>query len=393
VSTATGSRAVQISGPGEPLLGSRPPRRRRRRLLTGVLVIGLGTAGAIVAVTHPFDNASRAAAGVADNAAAIATATVTKQDLSSQTQVAATLGYAGSYSVINQAPGIITSLPPIGRVVSQGQVLYEVDASRVVLLYGLIPAYRALSEGTSASATTGPDVRELNADLVALGYATTSEIARGSDEFTWRTKYALERLQAHLGVAQSGTLGLGQAVFLPTAARITVQLATLGVPAQTGGPILTATSTTPVVTIDLDAAQQSEVNVGDTVTITLPNTQTTPGVVSSVGTVATAPAPGATNTSPTVTVDVTPSHPAAIGSFDQAPVEVLITTASAKNALVVPVDGLLALASGGYAVEEISQDGAHHLVGVSLGLFDDANGLVQIVGSGLAAQRIVVPAA
>ena len=55
------------------------------------------------------------------------------------------------------------------------------------------------------------------------------------------------------------------------------------------GPVLGITSTRPQVTIALSAAQQSSVKVGDQVTITLPNKQTTPGVVSSVGTVAKAP--------------------------------------------------------------------------------------------------------
>ena len=37
-------------------------------------------------------------------------------------------------------------------------------------------------------------------------------------------------------------------------------------------------------------------------------------------------------------------------------------------------------------------DGTHHLVGVTLGLFDDDAGLVQVTGTGLAAgQRVVVP--
>jgi hypothetical protein len=131
------------------------------------------------------------------------------------------------------------------------------------------------------------------------------------------------------------------------------------------------------------------------VTITLPDNQTTPGVVSSIGTVATTPS-GANggSTTPTVTVDITPSDPAATGSLDQAPVQVAITTASVPSALVVPVNALLSLASGGYAVEAVSAGGVHHLVPVSLGLFDDADGLVQVSGSGLASgQHIVVPSA
>ncbi len=63
-----------------------------------------------------------------------------------------------------------------------------------------------------------------------------------------------------------------------------------------------------------------------------------------------------------------------------------------RNALAVPIDALLALANGGDAIEEIDADGVHHLVAVTLGLFDDAAGLVQVSGSGLSAgQFVVVP--
>jgi hypothetical protein len=161
--------------------------------------------------------------------------------------------------------------------------------------------------------------------------------------------------------------------------------ASLGAPAA--GAVLSATSARHVVTIALDAAQQSLVKAGDKVTITLPTGRVTPGAVSSVGKVAT----GGNN--PTITVTVTLNHPKAAGALDQAPVTVSITTATAPNALVVPVGALLARAAGGYAVEEVSPAGRHHLVPVTLGLFDDAAGLVQVSGAGLAAgQRVVVPA-
>jgi hypothetical protein len=47
--------------------------------------------------------------------------------------------------------------------------------------------------------------------------------------------------------------------------------------------VLVISSTAPQVTIELNAAEQSSVKVGDAVSITLPNEQTTPGVVRSVG--------------------------------------------------------------------------------------------------------------
>jgi hypothetical protein len=91
-------------------------------------------------------------------------------------------------------------------------------------------------------------------------------------------------------------------------------------------------------------------------------------------------------------VGVTPSDPAATGTWDQAPVQVGITTATVPNALVVPVTALLARSGGGYAVEVIGAGATNHLVPVSLGLFDDAEGLVQVIAPGLAvSQRVVVP--
>jgi hypothetical protein len=355
-----------------------------------VVVAAAIVAVAALAATGTFKRDGKASAGVIGNGSATGLAAVTRQNLSAQTNVNATLGYAGSYNVINQAQGTFTALPSAGQVITQGQVLYQVNDSPVVLLRGSTPAYRTLSEGAYASDVTGADVAELNADLVALGYATTAEIPAGSDEFSWETRQSVERLQAHLGVEQTGTLALGQAVFLPTAVRVTAVPATAGASAQPGQPALTGTSTTREVTVPLDASQQAQVKAGDKVIITLPDNQTTPGVVSSVGKVASTPQGTGT---PTITVDVTPTNPAVTGSLDQAPVEVSITTASVQDVLVVPVDALLALAGGGYAVEVAGPAGAHHLVPVSLGLFDDADGLVQVTGPGLSAgQQTVVPA-
>jgi len=149
------------------------------------------------------------------------------------------------------------------------------------------------------------------------------------------------------------------------------------------------------VQIALDASLQADVKVGDPVTITLPSNQTTPGRVSYVGTVATVPTSnggGGGSSTPTIAVDVTPTDPAATGRLDQAPVNVSITTASVSDALVVPVNALLALSGGGYALEEIGSGDVHHLLAVTLGLFDDQAGLVQVSGAGLAVgQRVVVP--
>jgi Putative peptidoglycan binding domain len=362
-------------------------RRRRWRWLAAV-VMAVAIGAVVAGVAGAFGGPSHPDAGSSDRTS---TATVTRRSLSSQTQVAATLGDGGSYSVVNQASGTITALPAVGEIVALGQVLYRVSGSPVVLLYGQVPAYRGLSEGM-----TGPDVTELNADLVKLGYAAPALLGprSGWDYFGSETAAAMEQLQSHLDVTVTGSLALGQAVFLTGPARITAlgTAVVLGGAATLGSTVLTASSITPVVTIALDAAQQTEVKAGDHVTVTLPDGSATPAVVSSVGTVATSSSSGSSGP-PTITVEVTLADPAAAGHLDQAPVTVSITTGSVSSALVVPVDALLAQPGAGYAVEEVTGAGRHHLVPVSVGLFDDAAGLVQVSGSPLAAgQRVVVPA-
>jgi hypothetical protein len=347
--------------------------------------------------------------------ASVHTAEVEKRTLSATVSQGGILTYRGQpdgspYSVINQAQGTYTELPGLGRVISQGHVLYRVNDRPVVLLRGSTPAYRTLSAGIS-----GPDVAELNADLVALGYATRAQLHPSSAFFGAATTTAVEKLQGALGLTRNGSLALGQVVFEPTALRVTSVSAQLGGRSQPGEVVMQATSTARQVQIALPASQQTEVAVGNKVTITLPDNRTTPGVVSSVASVATCPSssgggpgsssattgtdacsssggPGASAT-PTVAADVTFSDPGAMGKWDQAPVQVGITTASVPDALTVPVAALLAQSGGGYAVEVVGAGQSNHLVTVSLGLFDDADGLVQVSGSGLAAgEKVVVPA-
>jgi hypothetical protein len=282
---------------------------------------------------------------------------------------------------------IYTMLPSPGRVVRRGRPLYAIDGQATLLLYGSTPAWRAFRAGMPA----GADVAELNANLRALGYGASS-----TDAFTSATRAAIAALQQAHDLSPTGTLALGAVVFEPGALRVTRVRPTVGTPVQPG-PVVNATSTRHDVSVQLDAAQQSEVKVGDRVTVALPNNSTTSGVVTSVGSVATAPpsdqsATGGSST-PTIDVEVRLLHPSAAGHLDEAPVEVSIMENSVSDALAVPVNALVALAGGGYAVEEVEGDGAHRLLRVTPGLFDDSAGLVQVSGNGLAVgQRVVVPA-
>ena len=362
-------------------------RRRGRRVALGIVVVVV--AGAVSAWRAGVFAPAASSGSGQQGAPAPATAAVTRQDLSATTPVTATLGYAGSYPVTGQGGGTLTWLPPAGQVIRQGQVLYQTgNGSPVVLLYGSVPAWRTLDEGI-----TGQDVTQLNHDLVKLGYAGRADIvALGWDDYSWETAQAVQRLEEHLGVSfPPGSLSLGQVVLEPAALRVAQVTGSLGGPAS--GPALTATSDEQVVMIPLDVSQESEVKAGDRVTVTLPDGTTTPGLVSSVGTVATTtPASQGQNPVTTIPVTVTLTHPRAAGTLDQAPVTVNITTGTARGALVVPVTALVAQAAGRYAVEVAGRGNSRRWVPVTPGIFDDNSGMVQVTGALAPGQRVVVAA-
>jgi hypothetical protein len=270
---------------------------------------------------------------------ATTTAEVTRRDLRAQEEVDGTLGYGEARLVANQRDGTITALPAEGATVTRGRALYRVDGRPVPLFYGPLPAWRALSVGVD----DGPDVRQLEQNLVALGYDPDRAITV-DNHFSWATRAAVRRWQ------EAGRQ----------------------------------------VTIDLDASRQPYVKAGDRVDLELPGGRTTTGRVVSVGKVATTPAGAGEDADPTVELVVSLDQPKATGSLDQAPVDASITTEVRKGVLAVPVNALLALAEGGYAVE-VERDGRRELVGVEPGLF--ADGQVEVSGQGLAAgDRVVVPA-
>ena len=380
---ATGPRQA-----GSSAARARGPRARTRWVALGIVAVAAAgavsgwRAGAFASLAGPGPGSGSGGQGT--SASATATAAVTRQDLSAVTPVTATLGYAGSYPVTGRGGGTLTRLPSPGQVIKQGQALYETDnGSPVVLLYGRVPDWRSLDEGA-----TGQDVSQLNHDLVHLGYAERTDItALGWDYYSWETASAVQRLEEHLGVSvPPGSLSLGQLVFVPEALRVAQVTGSLGGPAS--GTVLTATSDRHVVTISLSTSQESEVAAGDSVTVTLPDGASTSGRISSVGTVASGTAENAT-----IPVTVTLTHPSAAGTLDQAPVTVNVTTASSQGpVLAVPVGALLAQAPGGYVVEVVGPDGRRRYVPVQPGIFDDADGLVQVTGALTPGQLVVVPA-
>ena len=366
---------------------------------------GAVVAGALVAVAGSGNsNGTGSGTGASSGGSSqVATALVVRTDLSTTVQVGGSIGYSGSYTItaLGGGGGVYTWLPQPGQVIRQGQPLYAAGNQPVPLLYGTVPAYRAFNAGMS----DGPDVGQLTRALIALGYGAG---LTQSDTYSSATAAAVERMQRALGLPATGEIPLGGVFFEPGPIRVASVTPSPGAPSQgAGSVVLTATSPAPVVTVDLDVSEEYLVKTGDAVTVVLPDGVTSVGGrIETVGTVATCPGGGGVgagqggsspcesggsgNTStPTVTVTITLNSTSAGAAYDQAPVNVNITTQTVSHVLAVPVNALLALQGGGYGVDVVTGK-TSHLAGVTTGLYSDT--LVQVSGSGITAgTQVEVP--
>jgi len=350
--------------------------RRKGWVLTGAAVVVAAAAIGALLVLSDGEQATAAAQAASAN-----TATVQKGKLSAAVSQDGTLTYrarsdGSPFSAINHARGTYTELPEVGDKVDCGGVLYRVDDRPVLLLCGTVPAYRALHVGDA-----GQDVRQLNRNLHVRG-----------DAFTTKTEKALEALQRRNGVHVTGALALGAAVFLPEAVRIAKVTGQLGGSAQPGAQALNATSDTLHVQVNLDPSDQGQVKRGDRAQITLPGNTTVTGNVDGFGRVAEAPAgQGSSAADATIPTYINLDDPGKARGLDKAPVRVVITTAGVDSALSVPVTALVGKSGGGFAVEVVRAGERRDLVAVRVGLFDTADGRVQVEGDLRAGDRVAVP--
>src|SRR5262245_34758267 len=316
-----------------------------------------------------------------------ATATVERRDLVQHEEVDGTLGYADPETLHAQRMGTLTSLHDPGWVVKRGQALYWVDGKPVTLMYGRLPMWRRLEP----SAAGGKDIRQLERNLVALGYDPDGRI-KVDDEWGPATTAAVKRWQDDRGLPETGAVELGDIAFLPGARRIGQSKTTVGALLQPGSEVVDTSSTRRMVTVDIPADKQSLVDRGDRVEVELPGGSTVTGRVSNVGKAAESEVDPQTGEQgdATIPVEIVLPARAKTGSVDEAPVAVSFEKDRADNVLTVPVSALLALAEGGYAVEVVDPDGSTRLVAVRPGMY--ADDMVEIEGKGIKkGMRVVVP--
>ena len=149
------------------------------------------------------------------------------------------------------------------------------------------------------------------------------------------------------------------------------------------------------VVFQVDASDQETVSLGDSVEIELPTDERVPTKITFIDQVVTQ-----TQAGEFIEVILEVLNPNEIEAYDQAPVKVFVTTEVSENVLFVPVNALLALAEGGYALEvyegeteggtfqgESGVDTSY--VAVEIGVFTD--GFVEVKGNISEGQIVVVP--
>jgi peptidoglycan hydrolase-like protein with peptidoglycan-binding domain len=341
-------------------------RRRRRTVWIAVVLAFAGTAG-VVTFTRLVSTPASSSPPVPPPA----TTQVTRTTLTDLIKVDGDLGSGTPVGITGRRPGTITRLPVPGEQLERGKVLYEVNAVGVPVFFGGTPLYREMRDGIP----DGDDVKMVQENLLALGY---SELGVASGKFGPRTAAAVKRWQKSLKAEQTGVIGPGDVIVVAGPVRVHAVTAQPGASAE--GPLLTVTGLDRLVSVELTEAQRRLARVNAKVRVHLPGGKQTPGTVREVAvkTVEDKSKPVAT-----VTLD----DAAVATSTEPGRVTVEFDGEKRENVLAVPVQALLALREGGYAVE-VMDGGKSRYLPVRTGMF--AAGMVEITGDGLTEGMTVV---
>ncbi len=420
-------------------------RLTRRRVAVGALVVAAGAIAAVVLLGGGHGKPPPTTGVPAGDT----TAVVARRTLTESSSVDGTLGYGATMELYDRLSGTFTWLPAVGATIGRGGTLFRVDNLPVVLMYGSVPAYRPLKKGVG----DGPDVAELNRNLIALGYDPYGAIG-DLESFGEATADAVRRWQKAEGLKETGEVELGRVVFAPSARRVTTVHVTLGQdppPAKAPEPthtkhkpkrkpapskkaekpkaekpkseepksekskepqgsskepgasgaaqaelVLSTTSTQQLVQLKLKAEQQQLAHVGELAPVSLPGGGEVKGRIVEVGTVASEASSGkgekgekSGEGSGESTIPVTLALTRRVPHLDEAPVSVELVKSVRRNVLAVPATALFATAGSSYAIDVLEGDRRVE-VPVTPGMF--ANGYVQVEGSGLREGQTVIEA-
>lgn len=297
------------------------------------------------------------------------TAGAAVRDLTRTDALSGVVAYQDMRELSSAKTGIVTRLPEVGADLAPGAVLMAIDEQPVVLLGGAVPAYRDLKAGVS----DGVDVQQLETSL-----------AMKSPDAHWDggTTSAVKALQAKVGATPDGVLSLGEIVFTTGKVHVAKLTAHVGGLTTPELAVMTVQSTDRIVLVDVDPLDRDLITPGTPVRVELPSGGKVAGKIGSVSTTLEMNA----DNKPVYKVKITLDDPTEVASLALAPVTVHYVTTVAKQVLSVPVEAIVGVPGGGYAVDAV-ENGKTKRIPVELGAW--GAGYVQVSGGELPAGTTV----
>ncbi|GAB3271686.1 efflux RND transporter periplasmic adaptor subunit [Kineosporia babensis] len=363
--------------PVDPDVFPSTPRARRTALWTtaSIVVVVVIAAGSFLFLRPDPEPPATPSAPVG------ASAQIERRDLSTEQTLSGEVGYGTSTELSGRVEATVTWLPKPGRKIQLGQQLYRADDRPVSLFYGKLPLYRPIA----GKKLVGRDVRLVSDNLSALGYdvgATSLEPVRdgkplrsGESALTSDLVKAIKRWQEDTGRDVTGRVEIGDVQVQQGPVRVDSALVQVG--ASTDQPLLTVTANRKVVTVSASMSQAGSISKDDRATVSLPDGTEIPARVRSKGRTYSSQE-GVQEEEQKLAVTIVVDKAKALKGIDTAEVQVKFVARTVKDALVVPVEALVSLREGGYAIQRTDDGG---LVAVETGMF--ADGLVEITGDGL----------
>ena len=310
---------------------------------------------------------------------------VVRTDLIERETFEASLEFSNRRVVSGGLPGTVTAVPEGDDRIEVGDMLIEVDGSPVIVMRGARPMWRPLGPDIDP----GPDIAQLEENLSEWGLLVDGddEPLQPDDEFDDDTAAAVEAWREDRGLSESETVELGRVVFFEQSVRVGAVLVAVGDVIGPGTPLLEVSTPDQEVILELPVDDRDLAAVGDAVQVVLPGQVTTSGTIREISRVVRS-VPGPVESSDVVDVIIDLDDPGLARDLDRAPVDVELVSDRAEGVLAVPVNSLIALSEGGYAVQ-VDREGERVLVGVEIGTFLDT--LVEVEGDLAEGDLVVVP--
>ncbi len=205
---------------------------RRGIVVAGAILVAAGAGAATWYVTNDQQQDTVVAAEP------LATTQIRQIDVVTYEETTATLGFTQTVTVSSPVEGTVTGIVGSGDTLTAGSVVATVDGTPVVAMIGDVPGFRDLD----TSSADGIDVRQLETNLVALGYDPDGAITV-DEEFDGATEDAVNLWKASLGLDEDGEVAQGLVTFVPGALQVDSISTGVGLGVSSGGAVLTARMT------------------------------------------------------------------------------------------------------------------------------------------------------